>query len=583
MFSRVFETAFSGCGRSFSEIQQSRSYRRQQNMLDELLRKHPANSALGSLLKLGPLRASALLNQYSFDEAVDQARQIEEDFEYNPSLFATMHCFSNVLLRSAQDCLPGRFIEPHDCWSRIGNKPRKELDLDKIARSWKSRTSKQRYEIGKMLMYLFRDQESRDSESLVNDNQDQDIDRVLPALYGQWDPEKKNRANCLGRAQLLAAFGLKADARMLSAVPVEDYWQLLLRKRSEVASKVLRFYAGAGLPLKDRSKKSLQAVKEQIDKRENGVRLHHMTLALQLRGSSWMLIDPNFHMRGYFDEDWQMNDIYELCERTSSSLPGFSCLRKHEATLSGFDGLIRQTDVACGQALSFARQISSAEYTKDEIVNALANSSFLDELLKLPEFAPFELPVSSSRRKKAICVLLEFLNKMEERSSKLRKKQDDAPSKPNRMLWFVVVKDWSEDRLFEEIGNDQDARQAIEATILGYVTNSLTEMDRASDVSFRGERIQHPVLEFAHSKWGMAAATLSHVGVAMDLSQYTVEAINSCALRQRELVYLAGNLLKENGQPSRLARTSVEILKNLSFHSCGATRVLDGLAMPATN
>jgi hypothetical protein len=516
------------------------------------------------------------VNIHGPKEAVKIAQDQGESWNVKPELLAAMPYVSNALIQSAKNALPREFNRP-DGESKVDQMllPMKSLKLPvspfTLAREWKSSSERRQLEIGQLLVKNFWVRHEEDYSS-VDDRLDQPAERVLPAHYGRWDSSRGgNRANCLGKALMVAGFGDLAGAKMLGVIPMVTEKDLIWEKRADAADAALAELQAAGVPLDYARNQALKCFGEWHDAVMDPVSWMHMAIAFRLKKGAWMLVDPNMGVVGLYPGYWHLDRVHDLLTRSAAVLPGLSVTGYDSSAEVDYDLAVDLCKLNGRATRELAARIIGKGLTKEQIVQELMRSSFLDHLLQWVEFQPSELPANSSRRKKAICALLEFV--LEEEESRR-----SESTKPLKVLWFASVHR-SEDWLLSKI-TDQEANEAVITMCYSFATRGIRLMGRGrAQDSFRAELV-HPACQFILPQTALAVPVFAHIALAMgrDVAEQVELMLNEHAFDMYRLTYGAAAPLRGAAALRPDWKCSLEILREHKVRPQSAEIVLDAFS-----
>ena len=483
---------------------------------------------------------------------------------FDMRLAALFSLAGQAIVRAAMRCLPQEVTKRvfYDSQDRYFD--RGKVDLFCLAHTFSCASQKRQISIGDLLAKtFFMPSEKKRSEE--EDRADQPVSRVLPHLYGRWTDQHGCRANCLGKAQLIAAFARLAGVPAMTVTPLVLLQSLYNREKAEAARQILRALEQYRIPLDSRRRVGLKMIRRFSRLEQDHVSWIHLAIVLKLRNGEWMLVDPNMGVRSVLTPEWGVDQIYRLLTKVSPVLPGVSIVRRSEKAAALFRGGIEIGALNCARVAEIAHEVIGRNLRKEEIVERLVASSFLDQILTWQEFSDdFDLPKDSSRRKKAICVLHEF------------NLEQEPLGESRKLLWFCFAREQSEEWLLDRISDDE-ANKAFVHMCYRFCTCGMRAMDSRMDVDLRGDYAQHPVLQFSLLEPGLAAATFGHVGLALGKSVETEAVLSEYFFDAYRLLYNAAALLDPAKSPSSIAFEAARILAQLCAIPNSARHVLAAL------
>ena len=190
----------------------------------------------------------------------------EEDAQWDNSLCDQSYRIADKLVteRIAEALIRGatKALPDHVEWFDTKSDSLKQISVAELSRKWRNGSIFVKKEIGKALASALHPRTYADGSKVDHsdghDSYDQPSERVLPELYGQWQISlgADNRPNCLGKFQLLIAFGNLFGAQMLALAP--------LRYAGSTASE----YRGKGLSLDLRH---LARAADSLERKTSGI------------------------------------------------------------------------------------------------------------------------------------------------------------------------------------------------------------------------------------------------------------------------------------------------------------------------
>ena len=154
----------------------------------------------------------------------------QKDAQWESSLWDQKYCVADKLVteRIAQTlvCSATKALPDQIEWFDTKSNAVEQISLAELSSKWRDGSIFVKKEIGKALASTLHPRTHADGSKVDHsdghDSYDQPSERVLPELYGQWQISlgADNRPNCLGKFQLLIAFGNLFDAQMLALAPL---------------------------------------------------------------------------------------------------------------------------------------------------------------------------------------------------------------------------------------------------------------------------------------------------------------------------------------------------------------------------
>ncbi len=218
---------------------------------------------------------------------------------------------SNVLCSSATTKLP-----KHWSWAATQPGHTKSITLDELIAKWNRANDGICLEVARLLADVFcprfNSQGVRANELPNLDLYSTRLERILPEQYGQWIVEKgsDNTPNCLGKFQLLVAFGKRIEAPMMAIVPLIAHYQISNYYRAQFARQTLDFMEAHRIGLSEERHSSLQSVIAFVEQAQRYDHLQHYAVAYRLASGKWILVDPNMGMASFALEGWELDRRY---------------------------------------------------------------------------------------------------------------------------------------------------------------------------------------------------------------------------------------------------------------------------------
>lgn len=567
----VFQAAFAGCGLSLRSVQAGHAWKELDQRGRALHKQHPQASELGVMLRAGPHVIGELLCHHSLATAVEQARNCRGIWHYDAAFLATMAFLGDALQESAVPCLPELFdLEQREY--HFLDKLSLPASPKALAEAWQSGDGRTRLQIAKLLAATFvTPGESR--VSYEDDRKDQPAERVLPKYFGRWDLKKGSRVNCLGKAIMVAGFARLAGIRALAVIPTRLQHIEQYRSRGLAASVCLAGLKAASVPLSEARAHSLEDIARAGRRSADDYSWLHMSIALDMGGGEWALVDPNMGIASVLPKDWLIDPAADSLSYCSQVLPGLSLLKQVPDYRSIYADYLNLTRVNCALLIPFAAEGFSSTATKEQIVDRLVRSELLDHVLSWQEFGPSELDPDASRRRKAISALLEFT---------LDLTRPAVGGKPARKcLWFVFG-EYPDDKLLAEI-SDEEAREALLTLCYKFASRAIRLMDEDVGRSRWFAELVHPQCQLSPVGFGLATAVMAHVGLSMGgtVSRQVEKRLNYHCFDLYRLHVSAGRLVTNPRKAGHEAQRSATILRRLPFVLPSSEHVLRWLERDA--
>lgn len=566
-FTKVLAECLAGCGLNPDSVRQGKRQRTQSRRFQALPTLHPEDTDLGAMLRAGPHVMGELLCHHSLPEAVERARSTSQLWVYDPHVLASLTCLGEALQARAIRCLPVQFdVENREyCFLDKLTLP---LTPEQLAQTWRGGDRKTRLQVAKLLAATFVTAKE-DRVSYEADRRDQPAERVLPARYGRWHLRRGSRANCLGKAIMVAGFAKMAQARALAVIPTRLSCNEERHHRGLAARICLEELEAANVPLSRGRRRSLESVVGSGRSADRDVSWLHMSIAMDMGKGEWVLVDPNMGMASVIPETWEGNDAYETLIYCEQVLPGLSLLRQIPDSRSRFQGYLELTQLNCSVLNNFAQLGFSKTATKEEIIARLVQSELLDHILTWIEFSKTELDPNAPRPRKALSALMEFNYDLS--------KERICGMPARKCLWFVFG-DWPYEKLLSEL-TDIDARRALLALCFEFAVRGIRLLDKEESTSRWTAEQMHPQCQLSLAGSGLACSALAHVALASGkrASRAVEQLLNQHCFDLYRLHVSAGRLLVDPQNAGQEALRSASILRRLPFRLPSSEHVLGQL------
>lgn len=316
MFVETVELAlWEGCGKSLADAVNSATYTEAQRRQQQLTERYPPSSDEALALRTGHLEMGRLLNSRPERDALNEARVLNLQEGHNPDIRALIVTLGTMLIDAAGQCLPDEAIQ--------------------MAADWRGADAAGQIEIARNMQELLksawqagglRNEENfpRLAYSWLEDRLFQPPDRFLPKRYRRWKTEGATDPNCIGKAQMLAAFAKMAGAKAYCMAPLMDIHDVHRKIYQELKWMVRQDATERNL-LMDQELAHAIEVDDRYDWAQRGeLPGFHVGIAIELRDGRFILVDPHSLNWGVFPEAWRMQDADRLLQKYVDVLPGLS-------------------------------------------------------------------------------------------------------------------------------------------------------------------------------------------------------------------------------------------------------------------
>ncbi len=552
VLSTVIAVVFRGCGLDPQKVLGSRKWRNIVCAGREHLRRFPEGTERGDAARLGPLYFGAALNGVKL-------RTNGNVWQIDPEVNAALRIAGEALIDSASACLP-RTIPKPERGLYFSKKHRFPMTLADLRQRWLNggdRAQTYTAEILANTLYGLPDTEITEEQ----DRADQPAERVLPFHYGPFVPGLPHRANCLGKALMVAGFGKLVGAPMLAAVPVITASIEHRIQCGKLADRLRRFIARSGIVLSKERAECLDAIVEFGKKRERYVDWLHMGIAMQLRSGRWLLVDPNQGITGRLPKSWRLSALHSTLRNHRFALPGLAVTKGGRLKHRNFEMASALCDINCAEVAPLEKIIRETNPGRDEILRLLRESDFMDSILEWNLFSKIDLPPDAPRTTKAICVLLEFLIEQERSMSKGANPWEFSGKK---ISWFIEVWCKSEEWLLSQL-NDAEAREAFDRLVWKFISYGFEMFHKEREYASMGHDLIHPHCQFSLVEPGTALQVMSHVAadIGEDCSEETEALLSRHSFDQFRLLYSAAAPLRGVPRDPEVSKLSATILRAL--------------------
>lgn len=552
VFSEVFDSLLAGCGLNKDRVRGSKHFRQLVRGYKTVLNRLDKKSMLWSRGMIGPLASGEVFNrEEGNDDPVNYASGYLP-WQTDPRVFASIVYAGEALLQAAAQCLPNRPSRRETY--RLNDRTLKNRTFTELARGWRTGSSAYRSDVLQLAVDSMSSSAARTSEEVQQSRYDQPATRVLPKLYGRWIPGVEHSSNCLGKAQLMAAFGRMAGAKMLALIPIQPLSrdaELMMGIDSYLAFNIFR---SAGISLTPEREQGLLAICTKALESKYDLNFPHYATAFQIKPNVWIMADAGWGITATLPGSWDLDRAYSLLQELKPVTPGMSFLA--EDPLRDRMSRPSQSNNEIAEAAKALNQLIIDSASKNEIIVRLIDSKVLSEVLKGVEFGPSEMDPNSPTERKAVCALLEHLYTP----------QADKSKKPSpKHLWFAFG-----DRNAEQLAGlmtDAEAREALSNLLYRYVTHSL-RTQRDVYQSQRYQRFTFPSqMHIGLVEPTFGTATLSHLGTlrSSEDSDKVQQVLGQHVFYPHQLLNAVGRLVRMPEAAGPVEIVSAAVLRRLSF------------------
>lgn len=511
----VFETTLQeGCGISAKVLLSSDQFKAALEHERLLLRSHPPNTKRGAFLRSDIFRVGASFNI----RGQKLAKRRNPRCEHSLRERALLRLVGDSLVDAAVECLPENL--------RL-NAPR-----------WNALSSPKQIAMCRELYEATLSVESRNGEfTWQQDTFDQPISRILPRLYGKVG--EGGRPNCLGKAQLLAAFAKLAGAKAYGVTPViGTYWNYR-RHRGDIARRVLRAVRNAEIQLLPNHRRSLESIAEEGNVNPSGPSRFHLAVIFELQDGDWLLVDPNSNVFGLVPNPTKLRRKCQRLDWATRVSPGMT------SQIVFNDSILRSRKHACA--------------------NVPQVLSEMGELTTLPDGGRMSSEVA-----------LEHF----QRTEAFKAYAKDLGGKTNAAGAVLGLRDWLG---LPASGTDPGApeitfRDALAQFRLIHLVNRFDATWEA------GESARHdPIVELSNLHFSIACGTISHAAIEMGYGERAEQLLQRHCFNQFRLLYAGAFPEREQSEVpitaarKKRANLAYRVLASLPYRNHSAQDFVDGI------
>jgi len=520
-----------GCGISLEEVLADEQFNAR--LRKELARSQSLSpkSDLGVAYHLGIRQMGLLLNTKPLGEAMASARELHPNFrdgERDKTARVLLSCLGEKLVESATETLP--------------------LIVKQLAEKWGKSTIREKLIIAESLVFLLRASREQNVDSLV-DRANQPRERVLPFAYC----EEGIEPNCLGKTQMVAAFARLCGTEAYLVTPLQCAGEWLAWKRRELVMATMKVMYLAKLAGTKIVTDSLMNIANDWRYQMQLLNYPHYAVVMKLTERRWLLVDTNFNIVTDVGHCWDMKGSTELLKCYQDVLPGLSV------------GMEYQVPALPPRIQSFRSIVELALDLEDLLRNQIKAENpialvyeRLDRAAEHPAFAfvarhsPFK-SVFEENSHDSLCAYASSLTDLtEERARELGALDEEV--KPLDELTK------------EEFTNHIEMLRIINEGVLSIPAMVLlTGIEKT--IKSRQKRLKgvYPRVQITNLEFGLAVATLSHVGVDLGFEESVEAQLYRVAWDHYRLHNMANLPLRQNGMKNALSEHASRALKQLPF------------------
>jgi len=471
--------------------------------------------------------------------------------------------FALKLLDSAGKSLPETIK-----WFSNKETKKETISFNSLASKWRQGSEHVQHEVGRALataLHPMKDANGKDVDFRSgSDSYDQPRERVLPALYGKWDPElgANNRPNCLGKFQLLIAFGHLVNAEMLALTPLIYGSSSMSGYRVKACRMIYDLVQELPIKVSEKRQKSLFNVIKQMWINNSLPELQHFAVLYRMKDSKWLLIDPNLGLSTVMKNTAEIDEIRSELFDLQEQAPGASVLLRDDKELSKYQHFVDIVEKNCAKVSEIKQQIAEAN-DWPSLKALLFESGIANEMLGWDSF--FDI-TDRDKSKRFDKVALFLYNQAYEVKKKVKKDEQSEEEqekevkaeKIEKKYYFIAETD------FEKL------RETLVYRYLQYGDVEITGLYRHLKVY--GQAV-HPLYELSLPEFRVATATISHTAydLSLELGRETEEILFAFGIAEGHLFNVA---LGGDGFTADNPELALKLLKLQACHGKLAQRLL---------
>ncbi|HMO17346.1 MAG TPA: hypothetical protein PKA63_03930 [Oligoflexia bacterium] len=458
----------------------------------------------------------------------------------------------DVITRDAINSLPDFFEWCSGDYPEIKNR----LSLQGILGKWVNGSNRMRLEIGRLLASTLHPSNSANGTKKCYkdgaDYFDQPKERVLPLLYGKWIHElgADNRPNCLGKFQLLVAFGSLLKVDMLAVSPLRYTTRVLNDYRSAACSVIIETASKYGLQISAKRLSSLADVISHSKDRYSYPDLQHFAVLYRISKDEWMLVDPNAGLASISENSIEISTMYDELERVRKIAPGASLFHVNSNLEEELKEHLKNVNECSLRIQKLARGASRCK-DWEELFAFFIEEGLADDLLGWNDFIDITVRDKSNRFE----LIAKRLIQDARRSESDNPESCDNHNDNNVDLSTLSVSEIAETLIYRFLkrGEDEMRNYLLQNVILG--------------------KAMHPLSEVSLAQFRMATATISHVAYDISLEEglRAEEILYSFGLNEGQLYNVALGALPNNPKCSEHAERAKKLLL-MQAHSGNSVR-----------
>ena len=414
---------------------------------------------------------------------------------------------AQALICSATKALPSK-VE----WFDTKSSSVKEISLGELSSKWQNGNIFVKKEIGMALASTLHPRTHADGSKVDHsdghDSYDQPSERVLPELYGQWQISlaADNRPNCLGKFQLLIAFGNLFGAQMLALTPLRYAGSTASEYRAKACRIIYDTLQELPIQVSEKRQASLFKVFKQRWVNDSLPPLQHFSIAYRVDDSNWLLVDPNSGLSSMMPNSNEMNEARVQLEQHQQTAPGASLLFCNTDEEKRYQQNLALTKSSCKLVTQIAPQLAESKDWQ-ALMQLLTDSGIAPTMLSWDDF----MDITGSNRFEKIALRL---------YNQAYKKKEEPE--------------------FTSLA-EVDFEKLRETMVYRYLTFGESEILNHYRCQKEYGMVSHPLYEISLAEFRMATATISHVAlnISPEVGRATEEILYAFGIAEGHLYNVA--------------------------------------------
>jgi len=365
---KVFETAFRGCGLSFSWVKRSQPYRQYLARQKQLTAEYSEGSQRGIALRAGTLDWGQRLYVGNNErKALELSLPNGTIPPINAELRTNLFLLGTAMVNKAAARLP--------------------KDARELADKCKDASSKDQIGILQELSQCVLKSSRQDSFWALRHNQGNE--RAFPTGYGF--TSKKAKPNCLGYASLVAGFAKRARLKAIAVTPLMYAESCYNQARYKIAKKLLANSKSGVFKPSKAFRSYLKKVIAHVERAGGLFQVSHNAILVRLRDYSWVLVDPYYGVISNQLDQGDIRNKARLLEKYALVTPGISLYGKSKSVQSHLDKYLEGYDLCFKAGIQYEKRSSKKNFGIGRAAQALNSLDEKTRSILLESVFPEEL------------------------------------------------------------------------------------------------------------------------------------------------------------------------------------------------